>query len=307
LDIVGAYLEGPINEELYMKVPAGIHAPGKVSRLRRGLYGLKQAGQNWNKTITASLLKLGFRTTSADPSVFVNNEHQVILSLYVDDLLLASPSKNSIAWDKRELGTRHQIKDLGEADTCVGIRIRRDRAKRRLAIDQEGFLIKVLKDFNMLEARGVKNPAESCALLAKGAEDEEKFDASMYQKAVGSLMWAMIGTRPDISFAVGKLSQHNHSPVVQHWRGIQRVFRYLQATRTHSIVYGGAKGLEISGYSDADYAGDMDDRISTSGQLFSIAGGALVWASKKQRCTATSTAEAEYMALSLAGKTTKWL
>jgi hypothetical protein len=307
LDIVGAYLEGPIDEELYMRVPDGVNAPGKVCRLRRGLYGLKQAGRNWNRTITASLAEIGFRTTTADPSVFVHDERQIIIGLYVDDLLLASPSTGSIAWVKHELGSRHRIKDLGEADTCVGIRIHRDRANRRLAIDQESFLAKALKDFDLLEARGAKNPADSCSLLAKGAEDEELFDAPTYQKAVGCLMWAMVGTRPDISFAVGKLSQHNNRPVLRHWRGVQRVFRYLQATRPFSIVYGGRNTLEVTGYGDADYAGDLDDRKSTSGQIFTIAGGALVWASKKQRSTATSTAEAEYIALSLAGKTAKWL
>jgi hypothetical protein len=307
LDIVGAYLEGPIDEELYMRVPDGVHAPGKVCRLRRGLYGLKQAGRNWNKTITASLLELGFHTTTADPSVFVHDAKQIIIGLYVDDLLLASPSIESIAWVKRELGSRHRVKDLGEAETCVGIHIHRDRVNRRLAIDQEAFLTKVLKDFDLLEARGAKNPAESCLLLAKGAEDEELFDVSTYQKAVGCLMWAMVGTRPDISFAIGKLSQHNHQPVLRHWRGVQRIFRYLQTTQSYSIVYGGNDNLKVVGYGDADYAGDLDDRKSTSGQLFTVAGGAVVWASRKQSSTATSTAEAEYIALSLAGKTAKWL
>ncbi len=139
MDIVGAYLEGNIEEELYMRVPEGVNAPGKVCRLKKGLYGLKQAGRNWNKVITSTLTELGFHTTSADPSVFFHPGQKILVGLYVDDLLLASRSLQSIEWTKKELGKKHQVKDLGEAGTCVGIRISRERSQRTLSIDQEKY------------------------------------------------------------------------------------------------------------------------------------------------------------------------
>ncbi len=204
-------------------------------------------------------MELGFRATAADRTVFVNNDGGIIIGLYMDDLVLASFSLESIAWVKRELGKRHQIKDLGEADMVVGIKIRRDRASRCLSIDQDAFLVKVLKDFVLLHARGAKNLAESCLLLTMGAVNEEAFDTSTYQRAVGCLMWAMVSTHPDMSFAVGKLSQHNHHPVMQRWRGAPQLFRYLNAARSYLVVYNGSSMSQIISHGDANYAVDLDD------------------------------------------------
>jgi hypothetical protein len=279
-----------------------------VCRLKKGLYGLKQAERNWNQVITASLTSMGFHPMSGDARAFVHGQKNTIIGLYVDDLLIAAQSMRVIAWIKSELQGRHKMKDLGQAKICLGIQIRREHARGTLTIGQSQYVQMILARFNQEHGRAVRYPAESYKGLESAQPGDEAFDPARYQQAVGSLMWAMTGTRPDIAYAVGKLSRHCNSPTRRHWTAVQRVFRYLRGTASYSISYQATgESADLVSFSDADYAGDTDDRKSTSGEVFTYAEGALVWSSKWQTSTATSTAEAEYMALSRAGKIAKWL
>ncbi len=293
MDIVGAYLEGEIEEELYMRVLEGIRALGKVCRLIKGLYGLKQAGRNWPKKICESLVQLGFQATSADPSMSYHPEKGLTIVLYVDDLLVAGQSLDNIAWVKIELGKRHQVKGLGEANICLGIQICRDRAARTLTIDQTAYIRTILPRFDLENCRTVNTPAESNDAFISTAPDDEPADAHLYQQAVGSLMWAMLGTWPDIAFAIGRLSRCSAAPALRHWTAVQRVLRYLKATEQFHLRYDGQKGCAPVGFGDADYASDVDGRKSTGAYVFIAAGAPIAWVSKLQGCIATSTTEAE--------------
>jgi hypothetical protein len=273
-----------------MRVPEGIEAPGKVCRLLKGLYGLKQAGRNWHKKIHEYLVRLGFVATSADPSMSYNKQHSLTIGLYV---LIAGPCLSSILWLKAELAKLNQVKDLGEASICLGIQIRHDRNTRTLSIDQSTYVRTMLSRFGLENSRNAKTPAESNDALVKGTADKVRTDAHEYQRVVSSLMWAMLGTQPDIALVVGKLSRHSSSPTERHCTAAQRVLRYLGATDNFAISYSRQCIIAPVGYGDADYASDTDNHKFTGAYVFMIASGPVAWASKLQGCVATSTTEAE--------------
>ena len=222
-------------------------------------------------------------------------------------MLLFGPKLAAIEHVKRQLTEQYQIKDLGEANYCLGVQIRRNRASRVLTIDQSAYIRKILRQYDLLEARTVRTPAESNQAFVTTNKDNELANQGLYQQAVGSLIYAAVATRLDIAYSLGKLSQHSQQPARRHWVAVQRIFRYLAATVDHGIQYGpGAEDSQLIGYSDSDFASDQDNRKSVTGCLFKYAGGAVAWSSRRQRCVATSTTEAEYIALSEAGKQAKW-
>ena len=244
---------------------------------------------------------------SEDNFVFLNKNSGVIIALYVDDLLIFSKELTAITDIKAELKKTYNMKDLGEADVCLGIQIRRNRKNRTLTIDQHAYVTKVLKEFSMENSKAVATPIDGYEYIKPTLDGEPMADQLEYQKAVGSLMYAMTATRPDLAFAVGKFSQFCHAPSARHRAGLQRVFRYLQGTKDLKITYSGQSPTGVYGYSDSDYAGDTADQKSTHRYAFTLAGGAISWPSRKQKTTSTSTTEAEYVSLCNAAKTAAWI
>jgi hypothetical protein len=185
--------------------------------------------------------------------------------------------------------------------------IRRDREKRRLYLGQSGYIERVLKEHDMWNSNPVATPIENQKVEPAGTSYECPSDLrSRYQSAVGSLMFAMLGTRPDIAFAISIVSRFASNPTETHWKLVKRMFRYLRGTVNLQLVYQGDLG-PLRGYSDADYAGDIETRRSTSGYLFSLGSAAISWSSKRQPTVALSTCEAEYIAQTQAAKEAIWL
>ena len=242
-----------------------------------------------------------------DNSVFLNQNSGVIIALYIDDLLIFSKEIEAITNVKARLHKEYKMKDLGETSVCLGIQIRRNRRNRTLTMDQHAYISKVLKEFSMENSKAVSTPIDGYEYIKPALDDEPMANQLEYQKAVGSLMYAMTATRPDLAFAVDKFSQFCHSPSARNRAGLQRVFRYLQGTKDLKITYSQACPNGIFAYSDSDYAGDSMDRKSTHGYVFTLAGGAISWSSRKQKTTATSTTEAEYVGLCSAAKTAAWI
>ncbi|CDO76033.1 hypothetical protein BN946_scf184818.g1 [Trametes cinnabarina] len=186
-----------------------------------------------------------------------------------------------------------------------------DHDRHTLSISQEQYVETILKRHGMSDCRPVSTPMEANFKLDKLAEAE--IDPKPYQSALGALMYAMLGSRPDIAFAVGTLSKHASTPGTEHWNALMRVFRYLRGTSGLRLTYGKdlkplcEHGLTVVGYSDADWAGDRNDRRSTSAYVFKLGGGAISWCSRKQQSIAQSSTEAEYVALALAAKEGLWL
>ena len=306
MDVPNAYLRGDLDEEVYMEIPEGLDLPpntpkGMVLRLLKGLYGLKQSGRIWNKKIKAFLISIGFIQLTADNCVYINHSTKVIISLYVDDLLIFSRTMAPINSVKKQLHEEYNMKDLGPVKQILGIRVRKEES--RLALDQTQYINNFLKEYSMDEARTVQTPIDGYEALTPARPEEERTNQLDYQKRIGSAMYAMIGTRPDIAFAVGKLSQFSHDPTIRHMNALNRVLRYLKGTTDLALIYesDNTSSTPVC-YADAAYGDDKVDRKSTYGTVMMMGGGAVMWTSKKQRTTSTSTTEAEYVALCHASK-----
>ena len=315
MDVKSAFLNGELDEEIYMEQPQGFVTPGSealVCRLRKAIYGLKQASRAWNLQLHGVLTGLGYTRTYADAGVYVKSQREgddpLFVIVYVDDLTIMGRDLEAIKLLKSDLSTRFEMTDLGEITQYLGIRITRDRSLKRLEIDQSGYLTDVLERFGMSNATSHNTP------LPAGADEHLiKFDGQAtaseikhFQSLIGSLLYLQIGTRPDISFAVSRLAQYSANPSPQHLRLAVYVLSYLVGTVERRLVYDGADGDGLHGYSDSSLADQTDDRHSTSGYVFLLANGAISWSARKQKTVAQNTTEAEYMAMADAANQAAW-
>ena len=238
-------------------------------------------------------------------TAFLNGDLLVIVLVYVDDLLLASNNMSEIMKLKEQFNHRVEMKDLGEARICLGLEIRRNREAHTLHLGQAQYAAKFLERYGIHESRPVATPME-CQLSAQDVNGDW-FDATLYRQAIGSLMYLMVGTRPDIIYALGQLSQYVQCPTEALWNGVKRVLRYVNGTRELVILFDGTTDLWPVGFCDSDWAGDQVDRKSTSGYVFVVGSGAVSWKSKKQSVVAASSCEAEYISLAIAAQESVWL
>lgn len=223
MDVVTAYLAGELEEEIYMAVPQGLTGTdGKVCRLKKGLYGLKQSARVWNRRIASELKQAGLSMIPEDQSIWVDHGRNLILALYVDDIVLFARETQEIRRVKAFLADRFHMKDLGPIQTVLGIRVQRDRAQRVLRIDQTHYIQDMLKEFQYEDCRTVSTPADGYEHLQPGTAQGAPFDVVKYQRALGQVNWLVRGTRPDLAFVAHKLSQHCHQPYQGHWAGVQR-------------------------------------------------------------------------------------
>ncbi|KAI1006420.1 hypothetical protein K3495_g1801 [Podosphaera aphanis] len=308
-DIKNAFTESDLKEEIYLAPPPGISLPkGYVLRALKSLYGLKQAARDWNLLCREALLKWGFVQSLADPCVFTH-KNGVILLVYVDDIVAAAPKISLLDWFFRNLSGRFNAKNLGEIKKVLGVRVTRDRKNKTIYLDQEQYITGVLDRFGITEAQHKKKiiPVADYEMLRPAKEEDIRIDITEYQQAIGSLMYAMILTRPDIAFVLGKLSQYMSDPARHHGSSLKNLMRYLKSTVTQKLRYGpeGANTFKI--YSDADWASDRTDRKSISGGVAMFYGGPISWSSKKQRSVSTSSCESEYIALSTSAKQGQWI
>jgi hypothetical protein len=254
-------------------------------------------------------LELGYTRTEADHAVFVRPLDGIpdIITLYVDNMGLISESLECILQDKEALRQFYQMTDLGKMGWILGIRIIRDREKGTLTLSQEKFIKEILEHYGMSNSHPISTPALPNECLVKLTSPE--VDAKSYQRALGSLMYPMLGTHPDLGYAIAALGRHAANPGPDHQHALERVFRYLWATSDHQLVFeqGAPSGSTLIGYADADWASNVNDRKSTSGYTFKLAGATVSWSSKKQTCVALSSTEAEYISRAHAAKEAIWL
>lgn len=195
------------------------------------------------------------------------------------------------------------MKDLGKLHHFLGTEVVQDLAEGKVWFGQTTYTDVLLQKFGMENAKSVSTPSDHGSKLVKRSEEDDKIDTKMYQAAVGGLLYLATKTRPDISFAVGNAARFCADPGRYHWTAVKRIFRYLRGTSDLGLRYGRQdSGFACTGYADADWAGSLDDRKSTSGYVFEIGGAAVSWRSHKQTCVALSTAEAEYVSLSAAAQ-----
>jgi Reverse transcriptase (RNA-dependent DNA polymerase)/Integrase core domain len=276
MDVKTAFLHGDLNEEIYMNLPPGFPKPNVVWKLKKGLYGLKQASREWYKKIRTEFEGLGFKQCQSDHSIFhlSKGDTPVIIVIYVDDLLILHKSLDAMNEVKMKLKDHFEMTDLGEACWILSMEVTRNHAERAISLSQHHYIQDILEQHGMAKCRPVSMPMVPNLTLEKLKEPE--IDATTYQSAVGSLMYAMIGMHPDLAHAVGVLSQFSANPGIVHWTALKCVFRYLQGNGDVSIVFDEKKGnAALTGYVDADWAADKNDRHSITGYVFLLCGGAI--------------------------------
>lgn len=312
LDVRSAYLNGELNEEIYMEQPQGFEEPGqedKVLKLRKSLYGLKQSARVWNKRATEVFSELGFQQGIADQCLYSRKEEDGSITyvlLYVDDLLVAGQSAESTEKVSRELQNYFDIKDLGDVSHYLGIQVER-QANGSFLLNQKAKITKLLEDHGLLESKPVATPMETGFLSAGTTESAELPNNTLYRKAIGSLLYIATVSRLDIAVAVSILSRRVEKPTQQDWNAVKRVMRYLAFTINKKLCLPSSESIELNCYVDADWAGEKIDRKSTSGYVFLLGKGAVAWSSRKQTSVAMSSTEAEYVAASFASRELLWL
>lgn len=315
MDVKVAFLNGDLSEELYMQLPPGVAKPGEehlVWRLRKSIYGLKQAPRMWYHKLDSFMQSMGFRHTVADNSIYVRGElgnRYAAVSVYVDDLIIVGED-DDVRGVKKQLSDRFDMTDLGAVHWLLGVEITRSAAGFHLS--QRQYISDSLEQLGMTDCKSLAVPLDpSCRLTRDmgphNTGEEEYMSRVPYRSAVGSLVYLVTCTRPDLAASVGIVSQFLERPGLNHWNAVKRIYRYLKGTMDTGLLLSGGTDFELRGYSDSDYAGDTDTRRSTTGYVFLLGGGAVSWRSKRQPTVALSTTEAEYMALAEAAREAIWL
>lgn len=280
-----------------------------MCKLSKALYGLKQATRCWNKKFSEFLKQYSFKETDADKCTFVGTFHDsvVYLALYVDDGLIAAKSKKVI--DSVLTCLRNAFKiTVGDTKTFVGLQIERDRPNKSISLHQKAYIKKILERYRMVEAKPVSIPADPHTTLYPANDDDIKSENVPYREVVRSLIFLAVVSRPDIMYAVNSVSKFLNNHNDKHWKAVKRIFAYLVGTSDVKIEYrSGGSNAELVSYSDADYAGDVETRRSTTGYVFSMANGPITWSAERQKLVTLSTTEAEYVAAATAAKELIWI
>lgn len=248
------------------------------------------------------LRKLKLRPTNADPCVYISPDRTIIVAIYVDDLIIISNNKEEIIKLKSKLSKEFEMKDLGNIHHCLGIEFKQDMEDNTITMKQSKYIKQILEHFGMQECKAVATPMETNQKLNKPKNvDAHLMKRLPYQSLIGSLLYLSTSTRPDIAYATSVLSQFNNCYDETHWIAGKRILRYLKGTLNHGLIFK-RSDQPLTGYVDADYAGCPIDRKSYTGYAFILAKCAVTWKAKKQSTTATSSTEAEYMALTEGAK-----
>lgn len=322
MDAVTSFLNSNLFDEVYVEQPEGFKDPDhpyKVWRLFKSLYGLKQSPKLWQDDVKEFLVEINFIQCEIDPCIYIrhleDSNKSTSVYVHVDDLAITG---NDIKAFKLEISSKWEMDDLGIAQMVVGIEINR-LSTFAYAMSQSKFAEAILLRFNMEGAKPASTPLSPSMKLYKSTEEEleeVKGEKIPYRNAVGSLMYLSQCTRPDLSHAVGVLSQHLEAPSRQHWDAVVHVLRYLKGTVDLGIIYSGKITSKINGHEsfalplshcDSDWAGDRSTRRSTTGYVFMLAGGPVSWRSRLQPTVALSSTEAEYRAVTEAGQELLWL
>jgi len=290
LDVKSAFVYGMLDEELYMEQPQGFKVLGnkhKVLCLKKAIYGLKQAAHTWWHELDRSLKALGFSHLYANAGIFVAKHADgtmVIILTYVDDIILTGPNITQVASKKKLFMDKWECRDLGECREflCMGIEYQGGKTY----LDQVPYLEKILKHFRMADAKAAQTP------LPTGYKPE-LFDGtamvalqSQYQLVIGSLLYLMLGTNPDLALAVTQMVKFAHNPLEEHCLKTRHILCYLAGTCKYALVYDGRSDAGLYTYCDSSYGYDRSDadhrHRSMQGYYFSLANTSVKWHSKMQ-------------------------
>lgn len=299
MDVKTAFLNGELEEEVYVTQPTGFEEkkhPYKVLRLHKALYGLKQAPRAWNSKLDKCLKALGFARCPHEHAVYrrKNEGNVMIVGVYVDDLILTGENRDAINHFKREMHQKFEMSDLGLLSYYLGIEV--IQTATSISLCQTRYAKVILEKLGMRECNPCQLPMEPRSKMSKYSEGEAYVDETQYRSVIGSLRY-LINTRPDITFSVGVMSRYMEKPTSTHMAAVKQILRYVKGTLNLGCVYlKGQPERSLVGYSDSDLAGDVDDRKSTTGVVYFLGRSPVTWVSQKQRVVALSSCEAEYIA-----------
>lgn len=312
LDVKTAFLHGDLSETVYMAQPEGFVSPGQegmICKLNKAVYGLKQAARSWNLKVDKIMKEQGFKNFCDEPCIYIKNHKGsvIIIALYVDDFYLVYNNNQDKQDLLRILNSHFRIKDLGEAKNCLGIKLERNWKNGSMVLHQEDYINHLLLKFNMTNCNPRYTPLESGLKIKTLNPGVVK--TLPYQELIGCLLYLSVNTRPDISYAVSFLGQFNSCYTTLHWNLAKGLLHYLKLTASKGLLY--TKSAKptfcLTGFADADFANNPDDFRSYSGYCFTLDGNLISWESKKQKLTAQSTTESEYIAMTEAVKESIWL
>lgn len=307
LYIKAAFLNGELEEEIFMKQPPGFKINDQVLKLNKSLYGLKQAARVWNHTIHQVLVDYGFIQSQIDKCLYFkhSDKKSCYLIIHVDDILISGSDLDTVNEVQEVLSKHFRIKDLGNAKYFLGISVIKDK-EGNYFINQASYIDKIICEAKLSDAKTSKYPLDLG--YYKICDSELLSDNEEFRKLKGMLMYVSVHSRPDISASVSILSQKVSKPNKTDMNEVKRIIKYLASTKELSLRLSDKNSdSDILFYSDANWAEDRTDRKSNSGYMGFVYGGTISWACHKQACVALSSTEAKYVALTAAIEELMWL
>ncbi|RYP53215.1 hypothetical protein DL770_011001 [Monosporascus sp. CRB-9-2] len=299
-DAVNAFVNAKLDKEIYMKMPPGYRKPGTILRLLKALYGLRESPLLWQKELSKTLTQLGFTPIPHEPCYFARNS--ILVFFYVDDIVIAYRKECEGAANAAisQLKMRYQLTGRDELQWFLGIKVIRNRSKRRIWLSQSSYVDKLAKLIEREPNSGRADTPIKNKELLPSQEIASDHSIKVYQKKIGSILYAAVITRPDIAFAASRLARFNMNPSPEHHAEANRLIRYLLETKYYALKYGGTDTFEVA--SDASFADNSIDRKSSQTYVMRLFGGTIGWRASKQDTVTTSTTEAELLALAQAAK-----
>ncbi|GJU41883.1 retrovirus-related pol polyprotein from transposon TNT 1-94 [Tanacetum coccineum] len=308
MDVKTAFLNGPLKEEVYVAQPEGFvdpDHPEQVYLLRKALYGLKQAPRAWYDELSNFLMSKGFTKGTINPTLFKikYGEDILLVQIYVDDIIFGSTNPKYSKRFEKLMHSRFEMSLMGEMKFFLGLQIH--QSPKGIFINQAKYALEILKKHNMDNCHSIGTPLATKPKLDVDLSGEP-VDQSDYRSKIGSLMY-LTSSRPDLVQAVCYCARYQARPTQKHLKDVKRIFKYLKGTINMGLWYPKDSGFELTAFSDADHAGCIDTRKSTSGGIQFLDDKLVSWMSKKQNCTAMSSVEAEYVALSASCAQVMWM